>query len=238
METIRSASPWAGMSLGEIATADLRKAQVLKKFGLDFCCGGKKSLLTACAEKGIDSDQLLQELEAAQQSAATGVPNFKDWTPALLVDYIIQMHHAYVLKTLPDLLYYAGKVAKVHGQEHPELLDIQQLVMMINEEMRDHMQKEEGVLFPYIKNPVQQPFFGTVNNPIAMMEQEHEQVGDALARIRVLTNNYSIPEGACGSYQFYFRLLEEFENDLHIHVHLENNILFPKAKALEKMQQF
>ncbi|WP_290711979.1 hemerythrin domain-containing protein, partial [Flavihumibacter sp. CACIAM 22H1] len=178
---------------------------------------------------------------------ATGLPSFKDWSAGLLVNYIVEMHHAYVLKTLPDLLFYADKVARVHGREHPELIDIQQLVTLVNEEMRDHMQKEEGVLFPFIQQlqaaadqstTLPQPFFATVENPITRMEQEHEQVGAAMARINQLTDSYTIPEGACGSYQFYLRLLQEFENDLHLHVHLENNILFPKAKALEKMQQF
>lgn len=235
--TIPELSPLAGITLGELAARDLRKAQVLKQYGLDFCCGGKKTLQQACADKGLDLATLTEALENANQLPAGSMPDFRTWAPGFLAEYIEQVHHSYVRKALPDLVFYAHKVAKVHGADHPELIDINQIVAVVNEEMQLHMQKEEMVLFPYIKNPAQSAPFGSVEHPISVMEQEHETVGDALARIRELSNQYTLPEGACASYQFLFRLLEEFEQDLHIHVHLENNILFPRVKDLEKKQQ-
>lgn len=231
-------------TLGEIATKDLRKAQIFKKYGLDFCCGGKKTVKEACAEKGLDVTRIEQELQSADQNLATSRPlPYNDWSIDFLADYIVNTHHSYVAKTLPDLRTYAAKVARVHGSRHPELLAIHTLVEEINAELTSHMIKEEKVLFPYIKelvaesksaaSPAPSPFT-TVQQPINMMEMEHEAVGHNLEQIRELSRNYVLPEDACASYSLLYRLLEEFEDDLHTHVHLENNILFPKALKLEK----
>ncbi len=231
-------------TLGEIATRDLRKAQIFKKYGLDFCCGGKKTVKQACAEKGLDVTKIEQELQAADQNAATGRPlPYNDWSLDFLADYIVNTHHSYVEKTLPDIRTYAAKVARVHGARHPELIPIQNLVEDIHAELSAHMIKEEKVLFPYIKELVAarqratQPDatpFRSVQQPINMMEMEHESVGQSLEQIRELSNGFSLPEDACASYSLLYRLLAEFEDDLHTHVHLENNILFPKALKLEK----
>ncbi len=231
-------------TLGQIAAKDLRKAQIFKKYGLDFCCGGKKTVKEACKEKGIDVTKIEQELQQADKLAATARPlPYNDWNLDFLCDYIVNTHHSYVLKTLPDISAYADKVNRVHGGRHPELGPISLLVQNTYNEMMSHMVKEEKVLFPYIKalvaatngvQPLQASHFGTVQNPINMMEMEHEVVGNNLAEIRNLTNDYTLPEDACASYSLLYRLLEEFEEDLHLHVHLENNILFPKALKLEK----
>lgn len=230
-------------TLGSIAAGDLRKAQVFKKFGLDFCCGGKKTVRQACAEKGIDVTQVELALQQADHLATSHHLPYKDWKPSFLADYIVNTHHSYVSNTLADLVAYATKVARVHGGRHPELVPVLQLVSDIRDEMLSHMDKEENILFPYIRqlelaseknSAAPSAHFGTVQNPVNMMEHEHETVGDAMARIRELTHDYSLPEDACTSYSFLYRLLEEFENDLHIHVHLENNILFPKALEMEK----
>ncbi len=231
-------------TLGEIASKDLRKAEVFKKYGLDFCCGGKKTVKEACAEKGIDVTKVEQELQTADKNISTARPlPYNDWSLDFLADYIVNTHHSYVKKTIPDLRVYASKVASVHGNRHPELLAISQLTDEVCNELSSHLIKEETILFPYIKQlvasknngtPVQNKNFNTIQNPINMMEHEHEVVGNNLDKMRQLSNNYSLPEDACASYSYLFKTLDEFENDLHIHIHLENNILFPKALALEK----
>jgi iron-sulfur cluster repair di-iron protein len=231
-------------TLGQIAAKDLRKAEIFKKYGLDFCCGGKKTVREACAEKGLDATKVEKELQQADK-----VPNLRpfpydEWGLDFLADFIVNTHHSYVKKSLPDLRNYSAKVARVHGARHPELVAIHQLVETVNAELTDHMVKEEQVLFPYIKemaaavnkgqNPPPGGRFGSIQNPIGMMEMEHEITAKALHQIRMLSNNYSLPEDACASYSLLYRKLEEFENDLHIHVHLENNILFPKTLEMEK----
>lgn len=230
-------------TLGEIATKDLRKAQVFKKFGLDFCCGGKKTVREACAEKGLDVTKVEQELQYADQMPASRPIPYSDWSLDFLADYVVNTHHSYVKKTLPDISTYAAKVRSVHGDQHPELLRIHQLVEEIKTELTSHMAKEEKVLFPYIKAlvaaenktaPLQAAHFGTVQNPINMMEMEHEMVGKNLEEIRALSNNYTLPADGCASYSLLYKMLDEFEDDLHLHIHLENNILFPKALEMEK----
>ncbi|HET9824372.1 MAG TPA: DUF542 domain-containing protein, partial [Chitinophagaceae bacterium] len=176
-------------TLGQIAAKDLHKAQVFKKYGLDFCCGGKKTVKEACAEKGLDVTKVEQELQHADKAPSSRPIPYDDWNLDFLADYIINTHHSYVRKNLPDIRTYAEKVMKVHGKRHSELLRIYQLVEEINAELVAHMGKEEKVLFPYIKELVAaknhtQPShaapFGTVQNPINMMETEHELVAKNL----------------------------------------------------------
>ncbi|MDN3656338.1 iron-sulfur cluster repair di-iron protein [Ferruginibacter paludis] len=233
-------------TLGALAAADFRKAQIFKKYGLDFCCGGKKTVKQACAEKGLDVTKIEQELQQADQLPSSRPIPYTDWPLDFLADYIVNTHHSYVIKSLPDLRSYAHKVLKVHGSHHPELARIYELVEAINTELTSHLAKEEKVLFPYIKEitkagkntePLHAAHFGTVQNPINMMEMEHEEVGKNLEEIRELTKNYTLPEDACASYSLLYRLLDEFEEDLHLHIHLENNILFPKVLAMEKQLQ-
>lgn len=230
-------------TLGQIAAKDLRKAEIFKKYGLDFCCGGKKTVKQACAEKGLDVTRIEQELQQPDKNPITRPLPYGDWSLDFLADCIVNTHHSYVKKSLPEIRGYAAKVAQVHGSSHPELPAVQQLVEEVARELTSHMLKEEKVLFPYIKDlvaadsnerPLQAAHFGTVQNPINMMEMEHEMVGKKMEEIRMLTNNYTLPDDACASYNLLFRMLDEFENDLHIHIHLENNILFPKALEVEK----
>lgn len=229
-------------TIGEIAAKDLRKAEVFKKYGLDFCCGGKKTLKEACNEKGIDAAVIEKELMQADTIKISRPLPYDEWSLDFLADYIIQTHHSYIRKTLPDIRYYADKVYKVHGSVHPELKHVQQLVEEIHAELTSHMMKEERILFPYIKKLaatdgseyfVEQKSFGTVQNPINMMELEHELVGHNMQELRKQTKDYTLPDDACASYSLLYRMLKEFEDDLFIHIHLENNILFPKAVALE-----
>lgn len=230
-------------TLGEIAAKDLRKAQIFKKYGLDFCCGGKKTVKEACNEKGLDVTKIEQELQQADKIPASRPLPYNEWGLDFLVDYIVNTHHSYVKKNLPDIRAYAEKVMKVHGRHHPELLTIHKWVEFIYSELMAHMVQEETQLFPYIKELVargnngfamQTLQAGSIQKTIGLMENEHEAVGKGLAEIRILTNNYTLPEDACASYSLLYRMLDEFEEDLHLHVHLENNILFPKALKIEK----
>ena len=234
-------------TLGQIATKDLRKAEIFKKYGLDFCCGGKKTVKEACAEKGLDVAAVEHELQQAEKqtfaSPLTRPLPYNDWKLDFLADYIVNMHHSYVKTSLPELIKYADKVAKVHGAHHPELFTILQLVEEIGVEMTEHMEKEETFLFPYIKQLVLSKNNAStcsanngsnVQQPIELMEREHEIVGKSLSDIRMLSNNYELPEDACASYGLLYKMLEEFEGDMFTHIHLENNILFEKALELEK----
>lgn len=228
--------------VGEIAASDLRKAEVFRKYGIDFCCGGRQTLKEACAEKGLEVSTIEQELGQSTTSRGQRPLEFNEWRQDFLVEYIVNMHHGYVRKTLPELLALASKVARVHGASHPELLRIQELAELVGRELTSHMDKEESILFPYIQSLVQAEDsgkgagtaqFGSIRNPIRMMEHEHDEAGRIMAEIRSLSNEYLVPDDACTSYTMLYRMLEEFEHDLHIHVHLENNILFPKAMKME-----
>ncbi len=230
-------------TLGEIATKDLRKAEIFKKYGLDFCCGGKKTVQQACAEKGIDVTRIEEELRNADKNPVTRPLPYNDWSIDFLADYVVNTHHSYVKQSLPELVGYATKVASVHGQQHPELIPIRDLVIEISDEMKDHMVKEEKILFPFVKQLAQakangtglpSAIFGTIENPINMMEHEHDMVGKLLAEIRSLSDDYAIPSDACASYSLLYKMLPEFESDLFTHIHLENNIMFPKALKIEK----
>ncbi|HNR07862.1 MAG TPA: iron-sulfur cluster repair di-iron protein [Saprospiraceae bacterium] len=226
-------------TLGQIAAKDLRKAEVFKKYGLDFCCGGKKTVKQACAEKGLDVTRIEQELQQADKLPTAQALPYQEWSLAFLSDYIINTHHLYVKKSLPELEAYAIKVAAVHGGNHPELAEIKALVQDLKAEMTTHMAKEEKIVFPYIKNlegvaSRGVAVFDSITQPVHQMEIEHESAGLLLEKIRQLSHDYQAPQDACGSYRMLYSMLEAFENDLHLHVHLENNILFPKSIELEK----
>ncbi len=229
-------------SVGQIAAKDIRKAEIFKKYGLDFCCGGKKTVKEACAEKGLDVTRIEQELQQADKNPSTRPLPYNEWSLDFLADYIVNTHHSYIRKTLPEIRGYAAKVAQVHGEHHPELAPIRSLVEHIAEELVPHMAKEEKVLFPYIKHLVQAqehneiitPSFGSVQYPISNMEMDHTVIAEDFEEIKKLSINYTIPQDACASYSLLYRMLEEFEDDLHTHIHLENNILFVKALELEK----
>jgi regulator of cell morphogenesis and NO signaling len=230
-------------TIGQIAAKDLKKAEVFKKYGLDFCCGGKKTVKEACAEKGLDVVKIEKELQQSNQAPVLQFLPYNEWKPGFLADYIVNVHHAYIRKNLPEIRGYALKVLKAHGKEHPELAEIQQLVEEVYEELSTHMVKEEKILFPYIKDIetagnqsqlYQSAHFGTVRNPINMMEMEHEVVGKAMQKIRTLSKGFTLPEDGCSSYNLLYKMLEAFEADLYLHIHLENNILFPEALEREK----
>lgn len=229
--------------VGDLVAQNYRTASVFKSHGIDFCCKGNRSIEEVCEKENIDSEILINELITAQHSVDSSSNDYQSWDLDLLADYIEKKHHRYVQKTIPELRAYLHKVAKVHGQRHPELIEIENLFNDSSHELLNHMQKEERILFPYIKQMVEKeniqeklpkPHFGTVQNPIQMMKHEHENEGDRFRRISELSNNYNPPMDACTTYRVAFSLLKEFEEDLHLHIHLENNILFPGAIVKEK----
>lgn len=230
-------------TIGELVTGDFRKAEVFKKYGLDFCCGGKKTLTQACKTKGLDVVQIEKELKEVDEQVKTSSQDFNTWDIDFLAEYILNTHHKYVKQAIPVIYEYTQKVAKVHGDRHPEAIGIAEKFTLVADELNRHMCKEEDILFPYIKHLAQakshkmkiEPSpFGTVENPINMMEHEHDIVGRMMEEISVLSNNYAPPSDACTTFRLSYAKLKEFEDDLHQHIHLENNILFPKAIEFEK----
>jgi regulator of cell morphogenesis and NO signaling len=228
-------------SIGEIAAKDMRKAELLKKLGIDFCCGGKRSLEEACLEKGLDIVRVKQELEDTAKQASSGTQmDFSSFSPSFLADYVVNVHHNYVRKNAPLLYELSEKVAAHHGPNNPSLISLREKTHDMLDEILTHMKKEEMVLFPYIKQletsngKMSQPAFGSVSNPISMMEHDHVIVGELSKEIRNITRGYTLPSDSCNSVGLLYSKLEEFEGDLLQHIHLENNILFPKALKMEE----
>ena len=225
------------LTVGEIVANDFRTSSVFKKAGIDFCCGGNKSIELACSEKNLDAGKLTAELKELKLSSPGQHQDFNNWELGFLSDYIMNTHHKYVVKTLPELIFYTQKIADVHGENHSELLEVASLFSEINRELTQHLKQEEEVLFPAIKEVTKSntpETKATIISEISRMNGEHEFAGGAMDKINEITNGYALPHDACNTYRVAFKLLEEFEDDLHTHVHLENNILFPKALILAK----
>ncbi|MFA6127517.1 MAG: iron-sulfur cluster repair di-iron protein [Bacteroidales bacterium] len=223
------------MTIGEIVADDFRAASIFKNAGIDFCCGGNKGFRETCEEKGINPETLVRELNEIVMEPLGPALNFKDWDLGFLSDYIKNTHHKFVLKNLPELVYYTQKIASVHGEHHPELIEIAQLFSKINDELLQHLRNEEEVLFPAIKAVLNNRNAGSkavIISEIRRMSGEHEFAGGAMDHISELSNQYLVPDDGCNSYRMTYKLLQEFEEDLHIHVHLENNLLYPKALKL------
>jgi regulator of cell morphogenesis and NO signaling len=228
-------------TVAEVVSENIKTAHVFKKYGIDFCCGGGITIDKACEKKNLDYSQLKEELLKVDD--APKAYNYNSWKLDFLIDHILNVHHTYVEESIPLILQYSNRVAEVHGHHYTEVLKINSLFNAVADELASHMNKEENILFPYIKSllqlelseePLSPPPFGSINNPIAMMESEHESAGDIFKEIAKLTNNYTPPEDACNTFRALYAKLDEFEQDLHQHIHLENNILHPKAKLLEQ----
>ncbi len=229
--------------VGEVVAKDYRTASVFKSYGIDFCCKGNRSIEEVCEKNKLNADVVIEELNQTTRQTEKSGEDFQSWDMDLLADYIEKKHHRYVEKKIPELQAFLYKIAKVHGDRHPELLEIEQLFRASAQELSMHMKKEELILFPFVRklaagNHVQKPAFGSVHNPINMMMQEHDNEGERFRKIAALSENYTPPEDACTTYRVAFEMLREFEDDLHQHIHLENNILFPKAMDAEKKLTF
>ncbi len=230
-------------TVGQFVAEDYRTAQVFKNHNIDFCCKGNRSLQEVALKNNLDVNALQREIEEAVKQESTENADYKSWPLDLLADYIEKKHHRYVAAKIPVLKQYLSRLCEVHGEKHPELLEIAEHFSVSAGELAMHMKKEELLLFPWVRKMVrvkqlgessERPHFHTVKNPIAAMMQEHDNEGERFRRIALLSDNYTAPSDACNTYLVTYALLQEFEADLHRHIHLENNILFPGAEKLER----
>ncbi len=228
----------------EIALEMPVTTRVFEKFKIDYCCGGRKIFAEACQNVGANPEIVLEKIN---EVLATDKNSEFDWlttaTLTEIVDYIEEKHHTFTKYELEHLPILMEKVLRVHGERHPELLELKDLFQTLCDDLHPHLLKEEIVLFPYIRDmefkhtkglTVSFPPFGTVNHPVRMMMMEHDTAGDLIRKMREISNDYTLPEGACPSFTGLYHRFEELEKDLHQHIHLENNLLFPKAVELEK----
>lgn len=229
----------------EVAVGNPVATRVFERFGIDYCCGGNQGLEQACEKGGVSVDAVLDALDMEEETAraAQQVRNWQREPLSELVAHIKNTHHKYTRGEIVRLTALLQKVCSVHGKNHPELFEIQSTFAGLVQELTTHLMKEEMILFPYIvrmeeaviqKEPVVPAPFGTVGNPVAMMVYEHDSAGNALRAIRKASNDFAVPTDACVSYRTLYKALSTFEADLHQHIHLENNILFPRAIAMEK----
>jgi regulator of cell morphogenesis and NO signaling len=235
----------AEKTVRELALENPAATRVFEKLGIDYCCGGNKSLEEACRTANLPIDEVLDSLEMAEQSARA-VQKDRNWPTELLADlvaHITSTHHKYTREEIARLGPLFDKVCSVHGKNHPELQHVRASFRGLAQELTTHMMKEEMVLFPYIvrmeeaviqREPVLPSPFGSVQNPVTMMMNEHDSAGEALRAMRQASAGYTPPGDACISYQTLYKALADFEGDLHQHIHLENNILFPRAIEMER----
>lgn len=231
------------LTLKEIVIQKPESAVLFEKYGLDFCCKGGKTLKDACEAKGLNYNAIEKEISDLLNKINAIDADFDKMELDKLIENILSVHHSYVKEIMPVISAHTQKVARVHGERHPEVVEIAKLFEKVKCELEQHMLKEEHILFPYIKSLAEakrngteavMPPFGTIQNPIRMMEMEHEFAGDGMEQIRELSKTFSPPQDACTTYRVSFMELNKFEKDLHLHIHKENNILFPKAIAIER----
>jgi regulator of cell morphogenesis and NO signaling len=227
----------------ELVSENFRTASIFEKHSIDFCCHGNITLEEACTKSGVSTEEIQKEIALLSSKDKNEGEDYHAWELDSLADYIVRTHHRYVKEAIPVTTAHLAKVASKHGEHHPEVVRIQFWFQEIAEELIRHMAKEELVLFPYIKTMVkrspdgtmhEKPHFGTIANPIRMMEAEHEAAGNKLESIRTASKGFTLPADACATFRVTYEELQQFEADLHKHIHLENNILFPKALELEE----
>lgn len=226
--------------IGNLVAQDYRVATAFKKKGIDFCCNGNRSIAEVCTEHNLDSNQLIQEIqETTTQTQATSV-DYQSWPLDLLADYIEKKHHRFVTAKIEEITPYLEKINRVHGERHPELAKVEELFKASAGELSMHMKKEELTLFPKVRKMMENQKTGTLDKEqlqslesvIATLMKEHDNEGERFRQIEALTNGYTTPEDGCNTYHISLGLLKEFEDDLHLHIHLENNILFPKSAKM------
>jgi regulator of cell morphogenesis and NO signaling len=226
----------------ELALNEPDATRVFEKLKIDYCCGGGKTLAEACSVAGVETEDVRQLLAEARQAKSNETVDFQNGSLANLIAHILDKHHVFTKEEMERLTTLTEKVYSAHGQNHPELLRVKSLFAKLCDDLRPHMFKEEQILFPYIirleasvrdKQPFMPPPFVTVRNPVRMMMFEHDTAGDLLRELREATSDYTTPADACISYKTLYQALAEFEQDLHQHIHLENNILFPRAVEME-----
>ncbi|MBZ0206458.1 MAG: iron-sulfur cluster repair di-iron protein [Flavobacteriales bacterium] len=230
-------------TVGSIVAEDYRAAAVLTKYGIDFCCKGGRSVQEVCANKNIDQNQLAEDITKLLARDAKSGEDARTWPLDQLADHVETVHHRYVEERGPIIQQYLAKLCKVHGERHPELFTLYDEFNACVGAMAAHMKKEELVLFPFVRNLARSersgeafkvPHFGTVENPVNMMMEDHNAEGERFERMKAVSDGFTMPTDGCATYATAFNMLKEFEEDLHLHIHLENNIMFPRAIALEK----
>jgi len=235
------AADTSNKTVGAYVAEDYRTARVFEKYGIDFCCGGKIGLAGACRERDIVPAAIVAEIEALKEEPQDRSQNYGSWGLPFLADYIVNTHHGYLNENTRQIAVYANKIAEVHGAHHPEVIEIARIFDRIAIDMEAHLREEEEVLFPAIKRIDTARKNGsepgaadlkTIKECLEKLHQEHDAIGDAVHTIRDLSKRYAIPADVCNTFVVTYRKLKEFEDDLHKHVHLENNILFPKAALL------
>ena len=231
----------ATQTIGDFVAKDYRTAEVFEKYGIDFCCGGKVELATVCHEKGIDMDRLLRDLEQSASLPIDRSQNYAAWELPFLADYIVNTHHAYLKENTGSIAAYAHKIAEVHGAHHPEVIEIAAIFDKIAADLALHLREEEELLFPAIRKIAALSKTGAageaheieaLRGSLKTLTHEHDEIGAAIHAIRHFANDYAIPADVCNTFVVTYNKLREFEDDLHKHVHLENNILFLKAAKL------
>ncbi len=229
------------ITIGEIVAENYNAAGVFRKYGMDFCCGGGITLSKACEKRNVNADELIHELEKLGNGVSGNNENYLAWEPEYLIEHIIETHHRFVRNKVDEISAYAEKVARVHGERHPENVEINRTFKDLAREMMDHMEDEEKTVFPLINSiSTKRKSGGSVGSDevneltgqLQLMEDDHEGAGGLMEMIRQQSNDFTPPAGACATYRILYQNLKGFEEDLHRHVHLENNILFKKAEKL------
>lgn len=227
--------------IGDIVADNYKASSVFKKEGIDFCCNGNRSIAEVCENDEEKINKLIAQIRETTATATGGKPSheFNHWPLDLLSDYIEKTHHRYVEAKTPEITEYLEKIVQVHGKEHPELLEVDKIFKETAGQLAMHMKKEELTVFPVIRKMIKtgkkaRSVYGSIKVPIETMMSEHDDEGERFRQIAALTNNYTNPDDGCETYKVTLALLQEFEDDLHLHIHLENNILFPKAIELEE----
>ena len=227
-------TPLLDRTVGEIVAERPSQSRIFQSYGIDFCCQGGRTLREACEKKGIAAESVVEQLEAELRDKPAPEVNPAVFPPEQLARYIVDKHHRYLRDELPRLHAMAARVAQVHGGHTPALVEVYEVFSGMAAELAEHMMKEEQVLFPAISTMVRgESAPMPLDGPIACMLHEHDDAGEALARLRELTNGFTPPPEACNTYRALFAGLAELEADLHVHIHLENSVLFPAARALE-----
>jgi regulator of cell morphogenesis and NO signaling len=223
-------------TVAEIALAEPVATRVFEDFGIDYCCGGKAPFIDACRRANADPQKVI-ELVESEIGRGNSLPSEDFETLTALIDHIEATHHVFTRSEIEHLTPLMAKVLRVHGDAHPELGELARLVGALFAELMPHLTKEENVLFPYIRSIARGmpsgSCFGSVANPVRAMMNEHDNAGEMLRKMREVTLGYTLPVGACGSYMALYARLEALEKDLHRHIHLENNLLFPRAIVLD-----
>ncbi|HPS01985.1 MAG TPA: iron-sulfur cluster repair di-iron protein [Candidatus Sumerlaeota bacterium] len=228
-------------TIGEIVADDYRTARVFEKYGIDFCCGGQESFAATCRRNRIDLDTLTREIDAAKSESVKQSDDYTSWELPSLIDYIINFHHTFIKENTGPIAAYSHKIVVVHGVNHPELIEIAAIFDKISVDLMAHLREEEDRFFPTVKrvytnrktgSAVESKDIETIGISLKKLRHEHTEIGDSIHAIRHLTKEYAIPDDACNTLVVTYRKFKEFEDDIHKHVHLENNILFPKAEQL------